>query len=82
MIEENTLASKLKARGVAFTKTVQTVMVSKNVVDELEKLHKFFVTITEDVKLEAERAIANATISLKRLVSRTMEEKAFYIPEL
>ena len=86
-VGENTLASKIKQKTNTCSKenqqaTVEKVQVSKHVIDELEEMHREFTAVTRDVKKEVETAVDNGSMSIKDIVSCTMEERAFYIPDL
>ena len=86
-VGENTLASKIKQKTNTCSKenqqaTIEKVQVSKHVIDELDEMHREFTAVTRDVKKEVETAVDNGSMSIKDIVSCTMEERAFYIPDL
>ena len=89
-VGENTLASKIKQKTNTCSSlskenqqaSANKVKVSKHVIDELDKMHRQFTVVTQDVKKEVETAVDNGSMSIKDIVSCTMEERAFYIPDL
>ena len=84
IIEENTIASDLKNALISVKPKARLgeVKVSKDIVEELQSLETSFFSITEDVKSEIEYAVDNDQLSVPRLVSRTIDERAYNIPEL
>ena len=85
-ISEKTLANKVR---VSTTSTISDsnqqaakMEVSKHVIDELDEMDREFTVVTRDVKKEVETAVDNGSMSIKDIVSCTMEERAFYIPDL
>ena len=89
-VGENTLASKIKQKTNTCSSlskenqqaSANKVKVSKQVIDELDKMHRQFTVVTQDVKKEVETAVDNGSMSIKDIVSCTMEERAFCIPDL
>ena len=88
-VGENTLASKIKQKTNTCSslskenqQVINRVKVSKHVIDELNKMHREFTAVTRDVKKEVETAVDNGSMSIKDIVSCTMEERAFSIPDL
>ena len=60
---------------------MESANVSKHIIEELNEMHQEFVEVTEDVKKIVEAAVDNGSMSIKRIVSRTMEERAYTVPE-
>ena len=83
-IEENTIARDLKKALISVRPQARlgNVKVSRDIVEELKSLETTFVSITEDVKSKVENVVVNDRLSVPRLVSRTLEERAYHIPEL
>ena len=88
-VGENTLASKIKQKTNTCSspskenqQVINKVKVSKHVIDELGEMHREFTAVTRDIKKEVETAVDKGSMSIKDIVSCTMEERAFYIPDL
>ena len=83
-IDENTLASKIldKTRRDKNQQAAKTgsAKISKNVIDELDEMHREFCAITKAVIEEVETATNNESMSIKSIVSYTMQQRAFHVP--
>ena len=88
-IGENTLAREIidKMRLVATEKNQQAAQtesakISKNVTDKLDEMHREFCAITKAVEEEVEVATDNGSMSIKSIISHTMQQRAFHVPDL
>ena len=87
-IGEKTLANKVRVSTASTISDsnqqaglMESANVSKHIIEELNEMHQEFVEVTEDVKKIVETAVDNGSMSIKRIVSRTMEERAYTVPE-
>ena len=91
-IKEITVANKVKLAKLNCTKVsvrdtsldqsaIVPVRVCGNIVGELAVLNKGFVAITENLKREIQIAIRDGSMTIKQIVSRTTEERAFIFPD-
>ena len=56
--------------------------VSEYVVSKLDNLHTSFLELTSDIKSETESAVENGTITMKKLIQHTQEQRAYKIEQL
>ena len=86
VIGENTLAKKVKLAKSICTKKDENnsighsrVCVSSSIANKLAVLNKSFIDITENLKRLFQKSLKSGSITMKYIISRTMEEPAFML---
>ena len=86
--EENALANAIKSKSLQqpqFEPEKQVtgeIEVPEYVVNKLDKLHTLFLELTSNIKSETESAVENGTITIKKLIQHTQEQRAYKIEQL
>ena len=85
--EENALANAIESKSLEQPQSEEKqvtgeIEVPEYVVNKLDKLHTLFLELTSNIKSETESAVENGTITIKKLIQHTQEQRAYKIEQL